>query len=108
MPSNSRVEAGRRRASAAKRAVALTAAGGFVVVLGVARHAHPGTAATHTAQSTSTGVSSDAQSSLTLGGGAITSPSVASPSSGSSSGSSSQSSTPSPSYSVPQVQSSSS
>ena len=102
VPSTSRVEAGRRRASTAKRAVALTAASGFVVVLGVARHAHPGTAATHTAQSSSTGVSSDAQGGFSLGGGSITSPSVESSSSGSAAGTSGFSTA------APQVRSSSS
>lgn len=88
MPSSSRVEAGRRRAPAAGQAVALTAAGGFVVVLGAARHAHPGTAATQKAQLPSTGVSSDARQGLTLGDGAITSPPTVAPSSSGSSSSS--------------------
>jgi len=43
MPGVSRVEAGRRRAKAAKRAVALTAAAGFAVVLALARQGHPAT-----------------------------------------------------------------
>lgn len=94
MSNVSRVEAGRRRASAAKRAVALTAAGGFVVLLGVVRHAHPGAAANPSQPST--GVSSDAQSGFSLGGGSI-SPSA--PPSGSSSGGFQQ---------VPQIQSSTS
>lgn len=71
MPNVSRVEAGRQRAAAAKRAVALTAAGGFIVLLGVARYAHPGTAATNPSRSSSTGVSSDAQNGFLLGGGSI-------------------------------------
>jgi hypothetical protein len=76
MPDVSRVDAGRRRAAAAKRAVALTAAGGFVVVLGLARQAHPGTAApTPLPRSPSTGLSSDAQQGYSLGGGWIGPPS---------------------------------
>ena len=86
MPGTIRVEAGRRRAPDASHAVAL-AAGGFVVALGTARHAHPGTAATQHAQLPSTGVSSDAQRSLTLGGGTITSPVTVAPSSSGSSSS---------------------
>jgi|GEM_PF-2465622 hypothetical protein len=71
MPESSRVDAGRQRASAAKRAVALTAAGGFLVVFGLARHAHPGTAATPPSGSTlSSGISSDRQG-FSLGGGSI-------------------------------------
>ncbi len=71
MPEISRVDAGRRRASAAKRAVALTAVGGFVAVLGLARQAHPGTAAAHPVNQTlSSGISSGRQS-FSLGGGSI-------------------------------------
>jgi hypothetical protein len=72
MSGSSRVDAGRRRASSAKRAVALTAAGGFLVVLGLARQAHPGTAATTPLQrSPSTGIPSEAQQGFSLGGGSI-------------------------------------
>ncbi len=45
VPEGSRIDAGRMRAAAAKRAVALAAAGGFVVAVGLARHTHPGAAA---------------------------------------------------------------
>lgn len=86
MPDVSRVAAGRRRAAAAKRAVALTAAGGFLVVLGLARHAHPGTAAaTPSPRSPFTGLSSPARQGFSLGGGSIES-------------------SPSGSFSQPQVQ----
>ena len=74
MPESSRVDAGRRRASAAKRAVALTAAGGFVVVLGLARQAHPGAAATtHRSDGTSSSglPSPDREQGSSLGGGWI-------------------------------------
>lgn len=71
MPESSRVDAGRRRASAAKRAVALTAVGGFVAVLGLARQAHPGAAATHRPYDTSSSglPSSDQEQGSSLGGG---------------------------------------
>ena len=42
---SSRIAAGKLRASRAKRTVTLTAAGSFLVVLGLARATHPGTAA---------------------------------------------------------------
>jgi hypothetical protein len=42
---SSRIAAGRERAAAAKRFVALVAAGGFVSVLVLARATHPGAAA---------------------------------------------------------------
>ena len=74
MPESSRLDAGRRRASAAKRAVALTAAGGFVVVLGLARLTHPGAAATasHPDPTASAGLSSsDQEQGSTLDGGWI-------------------------------------
>jgi hypothetical protein len=91
MPSESRIEAGRNRAAAAKRALALTAAGGFLLVFGLARLAHPGTAATRSSQlSPPASISSEVQQGLQLGGG-----SISSPSSGSSPGTSS---------SAPQVQ----
>ncbi|HVS85333.1 MAG TPA: hypothetical protein VHD91_06860 [Gaiellaceae bacterium] len=79
MPNDSRIEAGRRRANASKRALALVAAGGFVAMLGVARHTHPGTAssgATGTSRALA-GVSST-QGSLSLGGGTLASPSPSS------------------------------
>jgi hypothetical protein len=84
MPEISRVEAGRRRALAAKRAVAVIAVGGFVAVLGLARHAHPGTAAFSPSVGTaSTGHSSHVQRKLSLAGGSIESSSTGSSSSGS-------------------------
>jgi hypothetical protein len=42
---SSRIAAGKHRASRAKRTVTLTAAGSFLVVLGLVRATHPGTAA---------------------------------------------------------------
>lgn len=46
MTATSRVEAGRARAAAAKRAAVLTAVAGFLVALGLARQAHPGASST--------------------------------------------------------------
>jgi hypothetical protein len=43
---SSRIEAGRRRAEAAKRGVAVVAAAGFVAAVLLARVSHPGQAAT--------------------------------------------------------------
>ena len=72
MPGESRIDAGRRRASVAKRAVALSAAGGFVVALGLARHAHPGTAAANpTPLQPPSGLSSEVNQGFALGGGSI-------------------------------------
>ena len=85
MPQATRVEAGRRRARAAKRAVAFTAAAGFAVVLGVARQGHPATGTSTTPTSTtsvshSSGSSSSLnQSGSSLGGGAIAPSSGGSP-----------------------------
>ena len=42
---SSRIAAGKTRVSRAKRTVTLTAAGSFLVVLGLVRATHPGTAA---------------------------------------------------------------
>lgn len=42
---SSRIAAGKYRVSRAKRTVTLTAAGSFLVVLGLVRATHPGTAA---------------------------------------------------------------
>jgi hypothetical protein len=76
MPNESRIEVGRNRAAAAKRALALTAAGGFLAVFGLARLAHPGTTATPSSQlSPPASISSEARQGLRLGGGSITSPS---------------------------------
>jgi hypothetical protein len=76
MPSESRIQAGRDRAATAKRALALSAAGGFLVVFGLARLAHPGTAATRSSQlSPPASISSEVQQGLQLGGGSISSPS---------------------------------
>jgi hypothetical protein len=80
MPQATRVEAGRRRARAAKRAVTLTAAAGFAVLLAVARQGHPAAGTSTTPTSTTsvshaTGSSSLNQSGSSLGGGSIASPS---------------------------------
>ena len=76
MPSESRIQAGRDRAATAKRALALSAAGGFLVVFGLARLAHPGTAATRSSQlSPPASISSEVQQGLQLGGGSFSSPS---------------------------------
>jgi hypothetical protein len=89
VPDGSRIDAGRRRAAAAKRAVALTAAGSFVVTLALARQAHPGTAAANpTPLSPPSGLSSEVNQGFSLGGGSI------GPSSGGRSGSSSAPSPP--------------
>jgi hypothetical protein len=74
MPEISRVDAGRKRASAAKRAVALTAVGGFVAVLGLARLAHPGAATaqlSHDSSSLPASPSSEQEQGFSLGGGSI-------------------------------------
>ncbi|HJQ73332.1 MAG TPA: hypothetical protein VJ814_00480 [Gaiellaceae bacterium] len=88
MPSETRVEAGRRRARAAKRAVTLTAAAGFAVVLALARQGHPATSVRTPASSTSSVAGSttsssesserDDDSGSTLGGGSLSPPSSAS------------------------------
>jgi hypothetical protein len=87
MPGQSRIEAARGRAKAAKRAVALTAAAGFAVVLALARQGHPatGTHATPTVPA-STGTPSSSVNSgeenddgSTLGGGSIAPSSSATP-----------------------------
>jgi hypothetical protein len=80
MPQATRVEAGRRRARAAKRAVTITAAAGFVVLLAVARQGHPaaGTSTTPTSNSSvsqSSGSSSSLESGSSLGGGGSIAPS---------------------------------
>lgn len=80
MPDASRVEAGRRRASAAKRAVALTAAGGFVAALVLARQTNPGAAAgNRTPLVPPAGLSSEVNQGFSLGGGSIAAPSGGSP-----------------------------
>ena len=85
MPQATRVEAGRRRARAAKRAVAFTAAAGFAVLLAVARLGHPaaGTSTTptsNTSVSHSTGSASSLnESGSSLGGGSIAPSSGGSP-----------------------------
>jgi hypothetical protein len=90
MPEETRVEAGRRRARAAKRAVALTAAAGFAVAVGLVRQGHPatGTSSTRTvpqstgsSSSSSLGRQSGSQLDGTqLGGGSIAPSSGGSPS----------------------------
>jgi hypothetical protein len=83
VPQATRVEAGRRRARAAKRAVALTAAAGFAVLLAVARQGHPATGTSTPSVSHSTGSSSSLQqeddSGSSLGGGSIAPSSGGSP-----------------------------
>jgi hypothetical protein len=85
MPQATRVNGGRRRARAAKRAVTLTAAAGFAVLLAVARQGHPATGTSTTATST-TSVSHSAGSpsflddeGSSLGGGSIAPSSGGSP-----------------------------
>jgi hypothetical protein len=86
MPQATRVEAGRKRATAAKRAVTLTAAAGFVVLLAVARQGHPATGTSTPSVSDSTGSSSssssldrEGDSGSSLGGGSIAPSSGGSP-----------------------------
>jgi hypothetical protein len=82
MPGPTRVEAGRRRAKAAKRAVAFTAAAGFAVVLALARQGHPaaGTASTtHTAPQSKGSSSVNGQGGFALGGGSLSPSSGVSP-----------------------------
>lgn len=73
MSDASRVDAGRRRAAAAKRAVALTAASGFVAALVLARQTSPGVAASSNKTSLvpPAGLSSEVNQGLSLGGGSI-------------------------------------
>ena len=72
VPEHSRVDAGRRRAAAGKRAVALTAAGGFVLALVLARYAHPGSAAANPSPlSPPSSLSSEVNQGFSLGGGSI-------------------------------------
>ena len=82
--SGTRVEGGRRRAKAAKRAVALTAAAGFAVVLALVRQGHPATGASSTRNvPQSTGSPSSSSSSWedgsSLDGGTLAPPSSQSP-----------------------------
>jgi hypothetical protein len=83
VPGATRVEAGRRRARAAKRAVAFTAATGFAVVLALARQGHPatGTSTTRTVQDSAGSSSSSAtrQGGSSLGGGSLAPSTGASP-----------------------------
>ena len=73
---SSRIATGKLRVSRAKRTVTLTAAGAFLVVLGLARASHPGTAA---ASSSSTKLSppaalvAQANAGSTLSAGSIAS-----------------------------------
>ena len=82
MQQSSRIAAGKHRASRAKRTVTLTAAGGFLVVLGLARATHPGTAA---ASSSTTKLSppaalvAQAQLGSTLSAGSIASSASSAP-----------------------------
>lgn len=82
--SETRVEGGRRRARAAKRAVALTAAAGFAVTLALVREAHPATGASSThGVPQSTGSSSSSSQSeddgSSFGGGTLAPPTSQSP-----------------------------
>jgi hypothetical protein len=83
--SGTRVEGGRRRARAAKRAVALTAAAGFAVVLALVRLGHPATAASSTHNVPQSSGSSSSSSSTwqddgsSLDGGTLAPPSSQSP-----------------------------
>ena len=86
MPERTRVEAGRRRAQLAKRAVAVTAATGFAVALALVRQGHPATAtssSTPTRSQSGSSLSSfeserdDSTLGSTLGGGSIAPPSSA-------------------------------
>lgn len=88
MPRETRIEAGRRRARAAKRAVALTAVAGFAVVLALARLGHPAARSTptrtvqHTEGSSSASVDRSDDSTSDdemLGGGSLAPPSGGSP-----------------------------
>jgi hypothetical protein len=85
MPQATRVEAGRRRARAAKRVVTLTAAAGFAVLLAVARQGHPAAGTSTPSVSHSTGSSSTSSvygeddSGSSLGGGSIAPSSGGSP-----------------------------
>jgi hypothetical protein len=88
MPGQTRIEAGRRRAKAAKRALGLTSAAGFAVALALARQGHPAAGGPTTSSSTSGVDGSTASSSRshesddhgsTLQGGSLASPSGGSP-----------------------------
>jgi hypothetical protein len=78
MPEPTRVEAGRRRAQAAKRAAAVTAATGFALALALVRQGHPATSNSHSSP-TRTGSQSgsarsfegDDEGGSTLDGGSI-------------------------------------
>jgi hypothetical protein len=79
---SSRIAAGKNRVSRAKRMVALTAGGGFIVVLGLARATHPGSAAASssaTKLSPPTALVAQAQLGSNLTGGSIESSSVSAP-----------------------------
>ena len=84
---SSRIAAGKTRVSRAKRMVTLTAAGGFLVVLGLARATHPGSAAASSSASSSssttklsppTALVAQAQLGSTLSAGSIASASASS------------------------------
>ena len=73
---SSRVAAGKHRVSRAKRMVALTAGGSFLVVLGLARATHPGSAAASssaTKLSPPTALVAQVDSGSTLSAGSIAS-----------------------------------
>ena len=80
---SSRIAAGKTRVSRAKRMVTLTAAGGFFVVLGLARATHPGAAAASSSSSPGklsppTALVAQAQLGSTLSAGSIASASASS------------------------------
>jgi hypothetical protein len=54
-----RIEDGRRRAHAAKRALAAASVAGFVALVGLARESHPGHAAATASQTAASATSSD-------------------------------------------------
>ena len=83
MQESSRIAAGKTRVSRAKRMETLTAAGGFLVVLGLARATHPGTAAAASSSSPGTlspptALVAQAQLGSTLSAGSIASASASS------------------------------
>ena len=79
---SSRIAAGKHRVSRAKRMVALTAGGSFLVVLGLARATHPGSAAASssaTKLSPPTALLAQTQLNSNLSGGSIASSSASAP-----------------------------
>jgi hypothetical protein len=83
MQESSRIAAGKTRVSRAKRTVTLTAAGSFLVVLGLARATHPGSAAASSTPpgtlSPPTALVAQAQLGSTLSAGSIASSASSAP-----------------------------